>query len=152
MFTFCRDRKQHEVASTLSRIINQSTHELEYATGDARSKRRYHRTLPVLVGPWVEGEVDLDELTVAITNNVSEHGVALSVPKSWSYSDVLCGFWCETAIFLRGQVKHRLHLGAQFWQIGVELTSCVRLAELSNLDEVCAVARALEPHSIVPAE
>ena len=152
MFTFCRDRKQHEVASALSRIINQSTHELEYATGDGRSKRRYHRTLPVLIGTWVGGEVQLDELTVAITNNVSEHGVAVSVPKPWIHADVLCGFWCETALFLRGCVKHRLQLGAHFWQIGIEFKSCVRSAELPNLVEVSAVARAIEPRAIVPAK
>ena len=149
MFTFCRDRKQHLVASSLSRIINQSTHELEYTTGDARSKRRYHRSLPVLIGPWVAGEVDLDELTVAITNNISEQGIAVSVPKAWSQTAVLCGFWCETALFLRGNVKHRFHLGANFWQIGIELKSKFRFAELPNLEGLNAVSHALEPQAVV---
>jgi hypothetical protein len=142
MWGFDRWYRHNELAKVITRIINRSTR-CRVATQECRSTQRYERSTSVLVGPWNCGQVHIEGFTFGVTNDISERGVAVSIPRFCEWEDVLCGFWCDSPIFVRGRLRHQTQLGGTFWQVGIHLEEVIHHSGIENYEQLNSIASGL---------
>jgi len=99
-----------------------------------------------LLAPYDGVEVRVDELTHAVTKDVSSQGLALVLPQPFRAEQVVVGFWSESHThFVSGQVRQNVPLGGGFWQLGVELTALLDLSEHPDIKRLVPLALRLDP-------
>jgi hypothetical protein len=146
MFSFARRRQPVEVHKLVRRFIDASSPNQSPSAGDARWENRSNRTLPVLLAPYDGAEVCVDELTHAITKDLSSQGLALVLPQPFRAEQVVIGFWSEAhTYFVSGYVRQNVPLGGGFWQLGVELAALVAVSEHPDIERLVPFAVRLDP-------
>jgi hypothetical protein len=146
MFSFARRRQHVEVHKLVRRFIDHSSPNQSPTSGDARWEDRSNRTLPVLLVPYDGAEACVDELTHAVTKDLSSQGLALVLPQPFRAEQVVIGFWSEAHThFVLGRVRQNVPLGGGFWQLGVELTALVDLWEHPEIQRLVPLAVRLAP-------
>ncbi|HVC95639.1 MAG TPA: hypothetical protein VND64_18240 [Pirellulales bacterium] len=146
MFSFIRRREHVEVHKLVRRFIDASSPNQSPSDGDSRWEDRSNRTLPVLLAPYDGAEVCVDELTHAVTKDLSSQGLALVLPQPFRAEQVVIGFWSEAhTYFVLGLVRQNVPLGGGFWQLGVELTALVALSDHPEIKRLVPLAVRLAP-------
>ena len=141
MFSFARRRQRLEVHKLVRRFIDTTSPNQSPSAGEARWENRSNRSLPVLLAPYDGAEVRVDELTHAITKDLSSEGLALVLPQPFRAEQVVVGFWSEAHThFVSGQVRQNVPLGGGFWQLGVELTALLALSEHPDIKRLVPLA------------
>ena len=143
MFSFTRRRKQIDAAPQLRRVIELSASVEPAADNDQRLTRRVSRTLPVMVCPWHDGDIDFDEVGLAFTKDIGDGGIGLLATHGNVDQLVVGAFpdpdrMSEPAYFL-GNVRKCLPFCAGFWELGLEVTEYLNTdyrAELEPLNVV----------------
>lgn len=127
MFSFTRRRKQIDASPHLRRIIELSAVVEPASENDQRLTRRIARTLPVMVCPWNDGELDYDQVGLAFTKDIGDGGIGLLATQNEDAGDLVVGAFPdaermnEPAYFL-GKVRKCLPFCAGFWELGLEVT------------------------------
>ena len=146
MFSFTRRRQHVEVHKLVRRFIDNSSPNQSPSAGDARWEDRSNRTLPVLLAPYDGAQVCVDELTHALTKDLSSQGLALVLPQPFRAEQVVVGFWSEAHThFVSGLVRQNVPLGGGFWQLGVELNALITLSEHPEIKRLVPLAVRLAP-------
>lgn len=146
MFSFRKRREQVEVHKITRRLINSSCPCLPPLAGESRWENRSNRTIPVLLTPISGGELSLDETATAVTKNLSSQGLALVLHQPFWAEGVVIGFWHSgEPEFVRGEIRQNVPLGGGFWQLGIELTQRVILAEMPELERLVPLTSRLDP-------
>jgi hypothetical protein len=147
MFSFSKRRSQVEVHKLTRRLIDSSCPTLPPLSGDSRWEDRANRTIPVLLAPIVGGELQFEEIAIALTKNLSGQGLALVLHQPFWAEGVIIGFWHNgEPEFVRGEVRQNAPLGGGFWQLGIELTERVTRGELDDLERLVPLTSRLDPH------
>jgi hypothetical protein len=129
MFTFARDKKKVEVQALVRRMADLTVPSLAPLGNESRVERRMNRCLPVLLVPYEQHRAVVDEATIALARDVSDHGVALILPQPYRAEDVIVGLWLtgphvapgpNELYLLHAQIRHCTEVGGGYWQLGLE--------------------------------
>jgi hypothetical protein len=144
MFSFGSRKKQLDVQAFLRRVIDISSPNRAPLDGEARLDSRANRTFPLVVAPWVDGQPDVDKAMTALSKNFSGQGMTTILAAPIRGDELVIGFELENQpYFLLGNVRHRTPLGGGFWQLGIELTSLLTLADEPCLERLLPMTEAL---------
>jgi hypothetical protein len=145
MFLFKQRKKKNELQQLLRRAMDLTSPNHPPRKGEMRWEERSNRTIPVLLSPWANGKPLVDEHTVALSKDLSSQGVALVLPQPFRAEQVVLGFWLELMPeFILGKVRQNASLGGGFWQLGVELTERLPLADHKVLESLVPFAMHLK--------
>jgi len=146
MFSFRKRSTQAEVHKVTRRLLNSSCPNMPPMSGDSRWEDRSNRTIPVLLSPIADGEIQLDETATAVTKNLSSQGLALVLHQPFWAEGVIIGFWQNgEPEFVRGEIRQNVPLGGGFWQLGIELTQRVAMADMPELERLVPMTSRLDP-------
>jgi hypothetical protein len=136
MFFGRRKPEQVQVQGFLRRICDLTSPNLPHVD-DARGDSRQNRTIPVFVAPWYAGKPDLEGATAALTRNISDQGLSVTLSKRADLQEVAVGFWLprltNDAWFFLGVVRHNIPIGGGFWALGIEITERLSAAQSASL-------------------
>jgi hypothetical protein len=143
------DKKQ--LRATLRRICDLTSPNLP-RLDDCRGEGRQNRSIPVLVTPWQDGVPVVEETTTALTKDISDSGVSLTLPGPFRVHEIAIGFWVPDdnynahAWFLLGVTRESVPIGGGFWGLGVDTVRPLGLSEVEEL--VPMVEKRLPPSRI----
>jgi hypothetical protein len=115
-----------------------------------RSEERYNRSLPVIVCPWRDGWPVTNELTVAMTKDLSEQGIGLIRDAPMTTEEVVIGFWLEVddaaePSYFRATTQSNQRLGGGYWLVGVALEEYMNRDHREQLKALDICAAYLRP-------
>ncbi|HVX14653.1 MAG TPA: hypothetical protein VHC22_25925 [Pirellulales bacterium] len=146
MLWFQSRDKHFQVRRVIRRLINASTPNRIPLQGEARWELRANRTIPVLLVPYDNNEFSVGEMAYALTKNLSSQGLALVLHQPLRASQVIVGIWSNAeAHFVAGNVRQTVALGGGFWQIGVETTEVLSVADSPDLLRLLPWTARLDP-------
>ena len=130
-------RKDREVQSFLTNLVNNNCSELEALIDGPRLENRVRLTVVVLVIPIEKNRPAVRRTFAAVTKEFSTSGVALATNELRIAEDVILGFrWEDSMRFLRGKARHVSPMGAGFYQFGVQLGEVVSPGDYPELQSV----------------
>jgi hypothetical protein len=147
MFSYDTRRRLGKVRGFLRQLVDLTSPNAPPLDGESRSEGRSNRSLPVLLAPWEHGEAVVDESTYAVTKDFSERGLSLTLPQPFKADEVVVGVWLESPRFVLGEIRQNTPLGGGFWQLGVELSDFLDMAEYPQLRSLVSLAARLVPHA-----
>lgn len=125
MFLFKAKAPRASVGPFVRRICDLTT-PVATTSEQARLESRCHRHLPTLLCPWKHEAPVVEEVVFALTKDISDHGIAVTVPQQFQAEHVVVGLWLPEAgsspWFFLGDVKGNFALGAGFWLLSIQLT------------------------------
>ena len=153
MFFTKQDGQQHQAARYLRRICDATSPNLP-RPDDSRSDSRQNRTLAVLVTCWEQGRPVPSESITALTRDLSDHGVSLTLPAPIRFEEIVVGFWLPKVHgpepwFFLGQVHQSTPIGGGFWTLGIEIKRLLSNAESQSL---IPIAKNRLPAHAAPAQ
>lgn len=122
---------------------------------EGRGEDRVSRTVPVLLTTWENNRPVLRETTTALTRDISDRGLSVTLCQAFHAENVVVGFWIAGARgcgpwFFLAAVRHNVAIGGGFWALGLEvlrrLTSQSEIAGLMPL-----IREVLPPKTAQPA-
>lgn len=135
---FQQRRKQQDVWKCMRRLVDMSSPNMPHAEGQSRSDNRCNRCLPVLIVPFVDEESGFQDAIFAVTSDCSDEGASLLSTHRVTTPEVICAFWDDGPIFLRGDVRQVRPFGAGFWQSGVRFSEVLPSGQLQMLYSLAA--------------
>jgi len=158
MFSFQSTKKSINLQGYIRRICNGTTPNNTHASEneDGRSENRYNRTIPVLLCPWEVTEPRLEKLTTALTKDLCDRGVGLTLPHPFAADEIALGFNLGEPVmqepwFFRAKLHRNTPLGGGFWLIGAELTEFLNDNYRYELEPLLKAAEKLRPPGQTPA-
>lgn len=146
MFPFRQRPKHPDVHKVIRRFLSTVRPESGPLEREARWEYRLHRTAPVLLAPYDDDELSLNEATYALTKNLSDSGLALVLPQPFRAEQLAIGFWFgEQGHFVLGQVRQNVPLGGGFWQLGIELSETLDPSQSPAVGRMLTLAARLDP-------
>jgi hypothetical protein len=149
MFLFKANRPRDSVAPFLRRICDLTT-DIAPLGDQSRTHNRYHRVLPALLCPWEDDAPVADSHLFALTKDISDDGLGLTLPQRLQAERVAVGLWLpaggSTPWFFLGDVKTNFALGGGFWLLGVRLTEVAHEESAQELEPLRTLAQRLLPH------
>lgn len=144
MFSFDTRKRLCEVRDFVRRLVDLTT-PAPPDSGEFRAEERSNRALPVLLTPWEDGQPAVDESTYAITKDLSDRGLSLVLQQPLKSAQVVVGLWMESPRFALAEVRQNASLGGGFWQLGLELTQLLDVAEFPQAQRLIPLAGWLAP-------
>ncbi len=129
---------QVQLQATLRRICDLTSPNLP-RLDESRSEGRQNRIIPVLLTPWEDGIATVEETTTALTKDLSDSGLSLTLPGPFRVQEIALGFWvpddefASHAFFLLGHTRESVPIGGGFWGLGVETVRQLKHAEVEEL-------------------
>jgi hypothetical protein len=131
-----RKPEQVQVQGLLRRICDLTSPNLPQVD-DNRGDSRQNRTIPVLLVPWHASPPQLDRITTALTRNISDRGLSVTISAPTDLQELAVGFWlpllAEEPWFFLGRVRHNVPIGGGFWALGIEITERLSAAQSAVL-------------------
>jgi hypothetical protein len=139
MFFNNRKSGQIEAQAFLRRICDLTSPNLP-RLDDVRGDTRQNRTLPVLLAPWGRKGAEVRAAITALTRDISDRGMSVTLSMPLSVQDVAIGLWlksrdCEPWFFL-GTVRHNVAIGGGFWAMGIEIMRRLESSETGELGQL----------------
>jgi len=141
MFTFTRDKKLVELQGYMRRVADLTCPNLPPSSGNYRLLDRYNRSLPVLIVPYADAMMNVDEASFAVTKDMCDHGLSLISCQPHLSPEVIVGIRLsgspsdnepEEPFFVLGRVRQCSELGGGYWQVGIELTEVMKSGTVSS--------------------
>ncbi len=138
MFSFSPRKRRVDIESCMRRICDRTTPNYPLPVSNQhRQEQRYNRTIPVLLGPWRDHRVALDECTWGVTKDICDRGVGVVLNQPFRAESAVIGFWLPPDImsepwFFLGETQGLGQIGGGFWLLGIEL---VELANHHHQDK-----------------
>jgi hypothetical protein len=154
MFSFNRRKQQIRLRSFFGRLIDLTSPNLSPVQGEARADDRYNRTVPVLVTPWENGGLVIDESVNGLTKDISDQGLAVTLQRAVQWKEVVIGFWLPSSphvaassgpTFALGEVRQKFHLGGGYWQLGISVTRLLEVSDMAEIERLVPLAANLLP-------
>ncbi len=91
-----------------------------------RAEQRFNRALPVLICPWVEEQPVTDQMTIAVTKDISDLGLGLIRESPLNVQEIVVAFWLDYGDMsepwhFKATVNSNQQLGGGFWLVGTSL-------------------------------
>lgn len=146
MLWFQSHDKYLEVNRVIRRLINNFVPNRIPLKGESRWELRSNRTMPVLLVPYDNNDLSVNEVAYALTKNLSSRGLALVLHQPLRAEQVVVGIWSNAhPYFVSGKVRQMLALGGGFWQIGVETEELLCPKHSPELARLLPWAARLDP-------
>ena len=144
MLTSFLRKKTVDLTPYIRRLCDVTTPNLSVADNN-RSEDRFNRSLPVIICPWVDDAPVIEQLTVAITRDLSDQGVGLIRNEPLTAEEVVVGFWLEgdnmdEPWYFRASVQSSQRIGGGYWLVGVLLEEFMNKNHRPRLEplDICA--------------
>ncbi len=147
---FTREKgKQYELQGYLRRICDLTSPNLPRMDED-RDHDRQNRTIPVLLTPWDQGMPVVGETTTALTRDISDSGLSLTMAQPCHVEEVVVGFWLPDVQgyepwFFQGCVRHNVAIGGWFWALGIEAKQLLAVSAIPELELLLPMVKRLLP-------
>ena len=147
MFSFTARKKTIDFQKYIRRLID-VTRPNAGLTSAHRSENRHNRAIPVLLCAWKDDAPIVSEAVVAVSKDITDSGIGVILPSSYSAANVVVGFCqydatAEQPWFFRGEVQHQLPIGGGFWLLGIRLSEFMNEDWSDQLSPLVPMARAL---------
>ena len=135
---FHNQNDQVQLRATLRRICDLTSPNLP-RIDESRGEGRQNRCIPVLLTPWEDETPIVDETTTALTKDISDGGLSLTLPGPFRVQEIAIGFWVPDddyqshAFFLLGHTRESVPIGGGFWGLGIETIRPLRNTEVEEL-------------------
>lgn len=153
MFFSKQDGEQHHATRYLRRICDATSPNMP-RLDDSRGDTRQNRILAVLVTCWENDRPVPSESITALTRDISDRGISLTLPAPIRFEDIAVGFWLpkihgpEPWFFL-GRVHQSTPIGGGFWSLGIEVK---RLLSHAECQPMIPVAKKRLPAHAAPTD
>ena len=147
---FTRQSSEHcRVAGYLRRICDLTSPNLP-RLDDGRERIRQNRTLPVLLAPWEDGVPVVAEAATALTKNISDYGVSITMSQPFRAAEAVLGIWLTEVQgyepwFFRGPIRLNVPIGGGFWGLGIEVIERLEVTAGSQVAGLLTLAKELLP-------
>ncbi len=138
MFRTKQRDEQNKAAAYLRRVCDLTSPNLP-RFDDLRGDHRQNRTIPVLLTPWEDGRAIVTDSVTALTKDVSDRGLSLTLPAPFRAEEVVAGLWLPGAPdageprFLLGLTRQNVPIGGGFWALGIETRRVLSATEAEPL-------------------
>lgn len=141
MFNFNRDKKRIELGVYMRRVADLTSPNLAPLSGDYRTDGRCNRSMPVLIVPYLDAKLHLEEASFAVSKDICDHGLSLLTCQPYPLTTVILGLCLSgphlghaqaESFFLLGDVRQCSEIGGGYWQIGIELTEVVKSGSVAT--------------------
>jgi hypothetical protein len=125
--------EQHErqkVGAYLRRVCDLTSPTLP-RFDESRCDCRQNRTIPVLLTPWEDGHAIVAESVTALSKDVSNRGLSVTLPSPFQAAEVVVGIWLPDAFdaqeprFILGATRQNVPIGGGFWALGIEASHLI---------------------------
>ena len=137
MFFTRKQGERRRIEGYLRRICDLTTPNLLQAE-EFRSRTRYNRVFPVVLAPWDAGRPVATEATTALTRDICDHGLSVTMPRPFQFEEVAIGIWvsrdegCDPWFF-RSLVCQNVSIGGGFWALGLQVVEILNAAHVAGL-------------------
>lgn len=146
MVIFSKRKKHNEVHAFIRRVTDNTCPTLSPLDGEARWEGRWNRTIPVLLAPFEDEDVVVDDTAHALTKNLSSQGAALVLHQPFRTELVVVGFLIDDSQgFVLGEVKQNVPIGGGFWQLGIEFRKMIVPGDYPGLKQLDSALGRLNP-------
>ena len=147
MFFTKEKGQQYQPQGYLRRICDLTSPNLP-RLDDSRGDDRHNRTIPVLLTPWENGMPVASEAATALTRDISDRGLSVTLSQAFHAEKVVVGFWLARdqgggPWFFLGNTRQIVPIGGGFWGLGIEVIQ--RLNTRSEVAELLPLIRDLLP-------
>jgi hypothetical protein len=156
MFSFATRKKVVDMQPFVRRICDLTAPNNATAAGLPRSENRYNRVIPTLLCPWEEHRPIIDRTVVALTRDMSDRGVGVTLTHPLQADELVVGFYLAGVMqepwFFRGLPSRCDAMGGGFWLLGIELVEYMNEQWRDELDPLFGRAQKLLPPVTAPDE
>ena len=105
---------------------------------EIRGGNRQNRTIPILLTPWEDGMPVVSETATALTKDVSDQGLCVTMSQPFRCEEAVVGFWLPheqdyDPWFFLSLVRQNVSLGGGYWGLGLEAVELLRTGSGSEL-------------------
>ena len=116
--------EQYKLQGYLRRICDLTSPNLP-RMDEIRGANRQNRTIPILLTPWDNGMPVVSETATALTKDVSDQGLCVTMSQPFRCEEAVVGFWLphvqdDNPWFFRSLVRQNVSIGGGFWALGLE--------------------------------
>ncbi len=136
MLLFSRN-KALGVQAFLLKVVNNHCPELTPLLENRRDESRVPVCVVTLVVPLKDGKPHVARHFPTVTREISTTGVSIVLDQPRGLDEVILAFrWENEMKFIKGNAKHLNPMGAGFYQLGIQLSTVVRVDEYPELDSL----------------
>lgn len=141
MYSFNRGKKRIELQTCMRRVADLTSPNLAPLSGDYRLEGRYNRSLPVLIVPYVEANLQTEEASFAVSKDICDHGLSLLSCQPYPLEEVIVGMCLSgphldeeqaEPFFVLGHIRQSSEIGGGYWQVGIELAEIVKSRSIAS--------------------
>ena len=147
---FTKDKaNKSRLESYLRRICDLTSPNLP-RQDEFRGSDRQNRTIPVLVSPLENGVPVVEETTTALTKDVSNRGLSVTMPHPFRCDEAVVGFWLprvqdHSPWFFRSIVRPNIPIGGSFWALGLEAVEVLTIEPQTEFGRLLPLIKELIP-------
>jgi len=126
-----------EIQSFMLKFVNNHTNVLESVALHKRRETRARLNVVVVVVPYENGKVLVDEGFTAVSKEFSTSGMSLILPEPRGFDQVVIGLkFLGEMRFLLARAVHLTPMGGGFYQLGLQFMEMLHPADLPELQNV----------------
>jgi len=143
MFSFLSTKRSIEAAPYIRRVIDVTTPN-RMTPQEGRRELRYNRSFPVTYCPWKKDTVFVEEVSIAFTQDLSDHGLGILSVQPIEYDELVVSVWPDPVALsdpyhFLASVRDRRSAAAGIWAIGLMIEGFLNEShryELASLDKI----------------
>lgn len=122
------------VQNFVLKVVNNNCPELKGIFEGPRRDKRVNLTIPILVVPMENGQLQVGKAFNAVTQELSVNGVGIVLDGAMALDEVLLGFRMKTEItFVEAVAKHISPMGGGFFHLGLEMNEVIPTSKYPGL-------------------
>ncbi len=149
---FFKQAQQVQVQPHLRRICDLTSPNFP-RIDEYRGDSRQNRIIPILLTPWENEHANISETATALTKDLSDCGISVTLPGPFRVDEVAVGFWLpnvyENPFFFLGAARQTIPIGGGFWALGIE---SIRLLTNSEFEPLVDLAKKRLQRQLVETE
>jgi hypothetical protein len=130
-------RRDIEVQSFMTKLINNNCASLESFNEGPRDERRVRLTVVALLVPVKDDKPIVQRMFPALTKEFSTRGVAIVTNEPRGFDQVVLGIrWEQCMKWIAAKAKYVHPMGAGFYQIGFQMNRMIPTGDHPELDGI----------------
>ena len=145
--------EQYQLQGYLRRICDLTSPNLP-RQDEFRGLNRQNRTIPILLTPWEDGMPVVSDTATALTKDISDHGLCVTLSQPFRCEEAVVGFWLPQVQdynpwFFLSLVRQHVSIGGGFWAMGLEAVELLTVSSGSELARLLPLVKQLLPPKVV---
>lgn len=119
-------KKNHDISSFVLALLNQNCPALRERFDGPRLEGRVNLTIPIVLVPIEDDELQIRRTFRALTKEFSNSGVAVFIDQPMGLDEAMLGFrWHGSIQWIKAKTKHMHPIGGGFFQLGFRMTRLI---------------------------